>query len=255
MKKFFLISLVIVVVGAIILAGLLWRKESAEKIPQESVSPPPSAVQPEQPASPPPAKPAKKPDQRQSKDFTTVFNTISKTTDPDMLPEEELKYMLEILLDNSAPITNRRRAGWLLAKTGDPEILLELEKIFLQPDFPGNIKAAIAEGLGRAASPQARKLLVTALEDPDSVVVRGAIRGLAVIGDADAIATLTEILFSTKASSSVIVAAAEGLGEIDHPDAYSALVNAYSDAESSANIDLQEDIIDTLAQRDLDAGL
>lgn len=259
-------------IGAGFVISLLGQKEdtrkTADKHQQESVlkttiGSPQFTDAPQATDSPQPTSnfQSKQPKIQQSRDpieevvkeeiLSAVFGVITGQLASDEPSEEELKDMIGVLFDKGASLKDRRQCAWALAKNGDPEVLLELEKILLLQDTPGYLKAAIAEGLGYSSNPEGKKLILSALEDEDDTVVRGAIRGLSVIGDEEAIAILSDIVPSNEASSSVIAEAAAGLGKIDHPEAYNILVDAYNDTTISTNTDFKENIIAALGQRDI----
>jgi len=179
---------------------------------------------------------------------SAVLNAM--TGRPDMKGLSEKKLFC-ILLDRNAPQGERYHAAWALAKNGSESALKELEKILSKKDTPAYLKAAVAEGLGYSSNPRAKKLLSVALENENDIVVCGAIRGLSAIGDSHAVFTLSGILNSSGESETVIAAAAAGLGGIDSPDAYLALINAYRNAEALRDDSLQQDIISALGYRDL----
>jgi HEAT repeat protein len=157
--------------------------------------------------------------------------------------------MLDVVLDVDASLNDRCKAARTLVKGADTETLLALKGAFLDPDSPGHLKAAIVEGLGYSSDPQAKEFILSALEDKDDVVVRGAIRGLSVIGDNDAISELSNILLSTDAPHRVVLEAAMGLGRIDLPGTYEILVGAYHDATILGTEDFKEGILAALGQR------
>jgi HEAT repeat protein len=111
------------------------------------------------------------------------------------------------------------------------------------------LRAAIAEGLGYSSDPMAKDLIFSALEDENEVVVRGAISGLAAIGDRDSISILSEMLSANDVSDILIAEAAIGLGKIDHPDAYNGLVTAYHEPSVETNTRFKESIIAALGQK------
>ncbi len=158
--------------------------------------------------------------------------------------------ILAIVLDKTASLKARRQAALILAKDGNEIVLKELEKILFQEGCPGSLKATIAEGLGYSSNPQAKGLLITALNHEDDEVVCGAIRGLCAIGDKDAVFMIVDMMNSTDASAIVVAEAAAGLGKIDSPDAYIALIDAYKKAEELDG-DFKEDIILALGNRDI----
>jgi HEAT repeat protein len=181
---------------------------------------------------------------------SAVFGTLGRQSEPNELSKEKLADSMLLLFDKEASLKERRQAAWTLAKNGSTENLLELEKAFLDSDTPIYLKAAIVEALGYSPNPLGKKLILTAIEDDNDVVVRAAIRGLSVIGDEEAVSKLSDIVVSTDASSTVISEAALGLGKINSPDAYDTLVSAYYSAIPE-NADFREDIIAALGQRDI----
>jgi HEAT repeat protein len=182
---------------------------------------------------------------------SAVFGTLGRQSEPNELSKEKLADSMLLLFDKEASLKERRQAAWTLAKNGSTENLLELEKAFLDSDTPIYLKAAIVEALGYSPNPLGKKLILTAIKDDNDVVVRAAIRGLSVIGDEEAVSKLSDIVVSTNESSAVTSEAALGLGKINHPDAYNALINAYYDKTITRNDDFEEDIIAALGQRDI----
>lgn len=190
-------------------------------------------------------------EQKKEKAISAVFSAISGRTPSNKISEEDPDTLINIFLDKDAPLSDRRNAAWILAKLGDTDILLQLENILLQQDSPTYLKAAIAEGLGYSSNPMAKNLIFSALENDNDVVVRGAIRGLAAIGDRDSILTLSELLSANNGSNSVIAETAKELAKIDHPDAYDALVRAYNESYDTTTMEFKESIIAALGQRDI----
>jgi HEAT repeat protein len=188
---------------------------------------------------------------KKEKAISAVFSAINGRTPSNGISEEDPDTLINILLDKDAPLRDRRNAAWILAKLGDTDILLQLENILLQQDSPPYLKAAIAEGLGYSSNPMAKNLIFSALENDNDVVVRGAIRGLAAIGDRDSILTLSEILSANNGSNGVIAETAKELAKIDHPDAYDALVSAYNESYDTTTMEFKESIIAALGQRDI----
>ena len=180
-----------------------------------------------------------------------VSAVLGVITGQSALEELSEKELLSILSDRDASPEVHRRAAWSLAKNGSEEILNKLEKVLLTEDVSGRLKASIVEGLGYSSEPRAKEILLSALEDEDDIVVRGAIRGLSAIGDEDAISTFSHIVNSTDVSENVIAEAAIGLGKIEGPDAYKALISVYHNAEEANNDVLKNDIIAALGHRDI----
>jgi len=159
--------------------------------------------------------------------------------------------LLDIMFNKELPIKDRRRAAWNLSKTCDAQEFQKLRQMLQDENSPRILKATILEALGYSADPAKKEVILSALENEDELVVRGAIRGLSVIGDEDSIKTLENISRYSGASDSIKSEAIYGLGRIDLPDAYETLVAMYSDSKANNNSDLQEEIISALGQRDI----
>jgi len=203
-----------------------------------------------QPAESDPQKKTKAPLQKDAivkKVLSALPGMISGKQPFEGLSNEEI---LAIVLDKTASLKARRQAAWILAKDGNEIVLKELEKILFQEGWPGSLKATIAEGLGYSSNPLAKELLITALNHEDDEVVCGAIKGLCAIGDKDAVFMIVDMMNSNDASAIVVAEAAAGLGKIDSPDAYIALIDAYKKAEELDG-DFKEDIILALGNRDI----
>jgi HEAT repeat protein len=113
-----------------------------------------------------------------------------------------------------------------------------------------SVKAAIYEGLGYSSVLRAKELLITALHNEDEGIVCAAIRGLGAIGDKDAVFMIVDMMNSDAVSEIVAGEAAGALGQIDSPDAYIALVDAYQSIETSDE-GIGEDIVSALGYRDI----
>lgn len=207
--------------------------------------------QTEQPKTQKIPEPIEKSGERSKRAITSaILRTLGQQSKADEISEEKLVDSTQMLLDKTASLKDRRQAVWTLAKNGSNAALAELEKAFWDNDTPTYLKAAIVEALGYSPSPRGKELIFTALENDDDAVACAAIRGLSAIGDEEAVSTLSNIVLSTNESSNVLSEAALGLGNIDSPSAYNALVNAYYKT-TPGNTDLKEDIITALGQRDI----
>jgi len=181
----------------------------------------------------------------------TVFNILSNQSTHDQGLETGPEKNLKIVSDGNLPLQHRIRAAWSLATLGDDAALSGLKEVLLQEETPSQLKAIILEGLGYSEEPQAKQMILSSLADGDDTTVRGAIRGLAVVGDEDSVSILSDIMLSGEYSRGVAAEAAMGLGKIDDPGIYDTLVDAFHAATDSGNDELREGIILALGQRDI----
>ena len=93
-------------------------------------------------------------------------------------------------------------------------------------DGPVQLKAAVAEALGECPSPDARPLLLTLANGSDETTARGAMRGLAALGDTGATGTLASSLFDERKSAALRTEAALALGGVREAAALDALTRA-----------------------------
>ena len=240
MNKNIIITIVFVVV---IFLGFFWFKDTSKT----GIKSQPEKVVSDMEKRPQPSR-AMKPSAGIQPDLSSILGQLTGQSEINELSEAEL---LDILLDTSASLKERRRAAFALAKSGGADILPKLEEMLSMEDTAPYLKAAILEGLGYSDQPQAKDLIVAMLQDENDVVVRGAIKGLSATGNQEAVLILSNIMSSEGRPDSVIAEAALGLGKIDHPDAYKLLVNAYDEAVLSENIDFQEDILAALGYVDI----
>jgi hypothetical protein len=133
------------------------------------------------------------------------------------------------LLRDSVPLKIRRQAIRSLAKSGSDQALLVL-KTAMQKGTP-YLRASIGEGLGECTHPEARGLLAELANDAEETAARGAIRGMARRGDAEAIDLLARILFDPYKPESVRTEAALALGDIPQPAALSLLARAANESQ------------------------
>lgn len=133
------------------------------------------------------------------------------------------------LLDPSRPLKVRGQAARLLAKIGSDEALTILRQALR--DAPRGLKTVIAEALGDTDHPLARTTLAALLKDKDPLVVRGAIRGVAAIGNEGSVRLLSEILLDPVASADNRAEAALFLGSLASPSAQDSLIQAMSKFE------------------------
>jgi HEAT repeat protein len=148
------------------------------------------------------------------------------------------------LLDAGLPLKTRRQAARALAKAGSEEGMQAL-KLALQ-DGPPQLKATIAEALGESPHADARATLIDLLNGKDETTARGALRGFALRGDADAAELLTDVLFNEHQTANLRMEAALSLGEVSDPQAMAALTRAAGQLKDET---LLEGILEGLSKR------
>jgi HEAT repeat protein len=129
------------------------------------------------------------------------------------------------LFNESLSLKVRSRAARSLAKLGTDEALAALIGA-LGNNSPPYLNAAIAQGFGESPNPAARDLINDLIYDKNEIIARGAVRGMALGGDGDAVNSLTGLLIDEQVPSSVRTEAALALGDLNFPDALKTLVRA-----------------------------
>jgi HEAT repeat protein len=148
--------------------------------------------------------------------------------------------------DESLPLKVRRQAARALAKLGSAAAMAALKSALAEKNSPSYLKAAIAEGLGESPNPEARGLLNSLINDQDEITARGAVRGLALSNDTDAVNSLSGLLFNEQVPLSVRTEAALALGDMNLPGALDALTRAATEITDENVI---ENVLDGLGKR------
>ncbi|MBI4523405.1 MAG: HEAT repeat domain-containing protein [Deltaproteobacteria bacterium] len=138
------------------------------------------------------------------------------------LEADSVASLAAILLDVTRSLKVRRQAAWRLAKLDSNDALAALRQSLM--NGPPQLKATVAEALGHSADPQAKTLLASLLQDESDIVIRGAIRGLAAVGDAESVRVLAQIGSDHQRNKAIRTEAAFALGEIDTSSARKALL-------------------------------
>ncbi|HXS68355.1 MAG TPA: HEAT repeat domain-containing protein [Candidatus Polarisedimenticolia bacterium] len=159
--------------------------------------------------------------------------------------EPETARLISVMLDNSATLRVRRQSAQSLAKIGTDEAMAAL-KSALTNDNPPYVKAAIAEGLGQCPNPESADLLHQLVNGKDEITARGAARGLAARGDADAVNTLGNLLFNDQTPLSVRTETALALGDVNLSSAQDLLTRAVTQIQDE---DVLESALDGLGRR------
>lgn len=175
---------------------------------------------------------------------------VQKSPFEGMSPQEARKAGLSVLLDEKSPPRDRRRAAAFLARDPNSIGLDAWSGLLADPDFPPYLKATVAEGLGHWSNPRCKDLLLTALADQNEMVARGAIKGLSAMGGKDAIAVLSDVMYSPDVSPEVRSEVAMGLGRIEDPEAMDVLVNAYNGPAFVDDVEFRGEIVSAIGQRD-----
>ena len=185
----------------------------------------------ERPARPP----ARRPPNGAVRRTAAVVSPSPKPAAPELaLSPAEVAALMRTLLDEAAPLQQRREAASALARSGSLTALGALDRVLKTPGTPASLRAAIAEALGQSGDPLARQIIGGLLSDPDEAVVRGAIRGLAAQGNAADIPVLLSIMNAQDRSVAIRGEAAEALGAIPGNEAYRALLAAFDDPATAA---------------------
>jgi HEAT repeat protein len=151
--------------------------------------------------------------------------------------------LIEQMNDATRALSDRRTAGWNLARDGSPEAFAALEAAL--SEGPAYLRATIAEALGRFQHPQAGPLLRKLLHDGDAVVARGAVRGLAASDDAKALPLLADVLEDSERPVSVRAEAAVHLAELNVQGGAEILLETFHSL-SSEDPDLTEALLEGL---------
>jgi HEAT repeat protein len=151
------------------------------------------------------------------------------------------------LFDVSLPLAARRRAARELARIGSDDAIAAL-KVALAGG-PPYLKAAIGEGLGESPNPEAGALLRELANDTDETAARGAVRGLAMRGGAEAAEALAGFLGDEDKPESVRTEAALALGDVEGPEALAALTRAVAEIHDES---IAGSILEGLAKRPFD---
>jgi hypothetical protein len=174
---------------------------------------------------------------------TTLVHETAPLSQPGAEPETER--LISVMSDKSLALQLRRQAARSLAGIGTDEAMAAL-KGALAGNNPPYLKAAIAEGLGESPNPAARDLLHELVYGKDEITARAAARGLALLGDANAVDTLGNVLFNGQTPESVREEAARALGDVDLASAQDLLTRAVAEIQDD---DVRESVLDGLGRR------
>jgi HEAT repeat protein len=152
------------------------------------------------------------------------------------------------LKDETLPWRVRRRLAVELARRGTDEAIGALKE--LAASASPELKAVIAEAFGYSKHPEAKPALMAMLRDQDEIVARGAMRGLAVLADDEAVNALSVVLADSSMADGLRAEAAAALGGMRNPSAVSSLISAFGQI---AKTDLKELILSSLGKQPFDS--
>ena len=132
--------------------------------------------------------------------------------------------LIRTLQDASQPLAARKKAIRALAKNGSDEAFAALKQAL--QNSPQEVRVAIAEALGECPNPESGALLRSLLNDPSEAVARGAVRGLATQGSAEAAASLAQLVGEPARSVNLREEAAFELGRVNQPGVLGTLTRA-----------------------------
>ncbi len=162
-------------------------------------------------------------------------------------PDAATVEFIHQLLNDSLPLKIRRQTARSLAKLGSDQALVAL-KAALREGTP-YLRAAIGEGLGECLHSEARGLLADLANNAEETAARGAIRGMALRADAEAVELLGNMLFDPYKPDSVRTEAALALGDIHQPAALTLLTRAANEIQDET---INEHAIEGLGRRPFD---
>ncbi len=157
-----------------------------------------------------------------------VATASTRPTETDAASQQ----LVSDLGDQSVPLGARRKAAFKLARVGSPAAMEALKAALT--NGPPYLQAGIAEALGECPHPEAKSLLLELANGQDEIVARGAIRGLAVLGDRQAAEVLDQLLFDAAKPESIRTEAALALGNIAQPAALTSLERGLSEIHNEA---------------------
>jgi len=171
-------------------------------------------------------------DPRKSRPPSEPLSPKEPAIQPQVPADPAATALIAQLLDNSLPLKNRRQAARDLAKLNSDAAMAGLKQGL--SSGPPYLKAAMGEALGESKHPEARSTLLGMIAGDDETAARGAVRGLAERGDAEAAEDLSNVLFDKGRPESVRTEAALALGDVQQPAAVPALIRAITTSGDEA---------------------
>jgi HEAT repeat protein len=132
---------------------------------------------------------------------------------------EQLKVMANLTL----PTSERRKVAEALAEDGSAAAVAALKKAFANGSE--DMRVAIAEALGKCASPECTQWLFELLQDPSVLVARGAVRALAGQDTPEAAGALARMMQDDVTAADLRCEIALSLGDMNQPGVVQALTD------------------------------
>lgn len=144
------------------------------------------------------------------------------------------KQLIARFLDESMPLATRKLDARRLAVLDSEKARAALLSVLQSGDR--KIRAAVAEMLGYSRWEEVRTLLSRLLTEPDQLVAGGAVAGLVLLGDDQAVRLLRETLFNPDADPSVRHLIAWRLADVQSRAALEALKSAFMELDLPSEI-------------------
>ena len=152
---------------------------------------------------------------------------------------------LRVMANSSLPLSERQKAAEALAQNGSEAAIAALKRAFTNGS--DELRAAIAQSLGKCGSPECAKWLQELLQGPSVLVARGAVRGLAEQNSPEAAGALVRLLNDPNADLDLRAEVALSMGNVDQPGVAQALSEA---ARSAQDEDFATTALGSLGARD-----
>jgi len=140
------------------------------------------------------------------------------------LSEQEL---IARLFDDSAPLATRKLDAWRLAVLGTDNAKQALLSVLQNGSVA--MRAVVAEMLGHSRWPEVPDILGRLLFEKNPLIARGAVSGLALLGDKKSISILRAALLEGTADPALRNFIASRLGDMQSAEALAALKAAFSE--------------------------
>ncbi len=158
-----------------------------------------------------------------SKSVQATLFPGAKSADPH---EKGFQLWARTLLDSAKPLKLRRQAAWNIAQLRTAEAFAVLAQGLA--GAPAHLKAMIAVLLGNFDTAESRRLLREMLNGTDATVARGAMRGWAALGDAEALDLLSKYFANGQNPVELRADAALSLSRIGSARANQTLIESVS---------------------------
>lgn len=172
------------------------------------------------------------------------FTVSDDTPAPDITRFADVRSFL----DPSASIGEREKAIFRFAREHPGEALKALSELLEDERTDSRLKAAAARALADIGEPEGRAIAERLTRDPDPVVARGAVKGLASQEDSETTDFLSTLLVDDETTETVRMEAALALAGMNSAHAVESLLRAsYSDIDSDPGEPVLHAVLGALA--------